>query len=29
MALELRLIEGDVLDGHGSLARLMLDHPIH
>jgi hypothetical protein len=29
MALELGLIEGDVLNRHCSLARLVLDHPIH
>jgi hypothetical protein len=29
MALELGLVEGDVLDRHSPLAGLVLDHPIH
>jgi len=29
MALKLWLVEGDVLDRHGPLAGLMLDHAIH
>lgn len=29
MALELGFVDGDVLDGHGPLTRLMFDHPIH
>jgi hypothetical protein len=29
MALKLRLVNGDIFDGHSPLAGLVLNHPIH